>query len=526
MSQDIKQILRQEYIKCAQDPAHFMRKYCFIQHPQRGRIQFNLYQFQEKVLHLWRDNPYSIILKSRQLGISTLGAGYALWLMTFHQDKNVLCLATTQETAKNMVTKVRFMYENLPSWLKVQCDENNKLTLKLSNGSQIKAKSSNSDAARSEAVSLLLVDEAAFIDNISETWASAQQTLATGGGAIVLSTPYGTGNWFHQTWVKAENKENDFLPIRLPWMVHPERDQTWRDRQNELLGDPRLAAQECDCDFSTSGDVVFYPEFIEFYEKTYIKEPLERRGADRNLWIWEPADYSRSYMVIADVARGDSKDYSAFHILDIESNTQVGEYKGQIGTKEYGHLLYGIATEYNNALLIVENANVGWSTLQTLIERGYPNLYYSPKSGEVNADSYFNEYINTNKMVAGFTTSTRTRPLCIGKFQEALSDKGVIIQSKRLIEEMKVFIWKNGKAEAQQGYNDDLVMSFGLGQYMRDTSFKFKQHGVDLTKSMLQSMSTLKHNFAGGYSNAGISQNPWKIDNPYSNDQEDIRWLL
>jgi hypothetical protein len=526
MSQDIKQILRQEYIKCAQDPAHFMRKYCFIQHPQRGRIQFNLYQFQEKVLHLWRDNPYSIILKSRQLGISTLGAGYALWLMTFHQDKNVLCLATTQETAKNMVTKVRFMYENLPSWLKVQCDENNKLTLKLSNGSQIKAKSSNSDAARSEAVSLLLVDEAAFIDNISETWASAQQTLATGGGAIVLSTPYGTGNWFHQTWVKAENKENDFLPIRLPWMVHPERDQTWRDRQDELLGDPRLAAQECDCDFSTSGDVVFYPEFIEFYEKTYIKEPLERRGADRNLWIWEPADYSRSYMVIADVARGDSKDYSAFHILDIESNTQVGEYKGQIGTKEYGHLLYGIATEYNNALLIVENANVGWSTLQTLIERGYPNLYYSPKSGEVNADSYFNEYINTNKMVAGFTTSTRTRPLCIGKFQEALSDKGVIIQSKRLIEEMKVFIWKNGKAEAQQGYNDDLVMSFGIGQYMRDTSFKFKQHGVDLTKSMLQSMSTLKHNFAGGYSNAGISQNPWKIDNPYSNDQEDIRWLL
>jgi hypothetical protein len=526
MSQDIKQILRQEYIKCAQDPAHFMRKYCFIQHPQRGRIQFNLYQFQEKVLHLWRDNPYSIILKSRQLGISTLGAGYALWLMTFHQDKNVLCLATTQETAKNMVTKVRFMYENLPSWLKVQCDENNKLTLKLSNGSQIKAKSSNSDAARSEAVSLLLVDEAAFIDNISETWASAQQTLATGGGAIVLSTPYGTGNWFHQTWVKAENKENDFLPIRLPWMVHPERDQTWRDRQDELLGDPRLAAQECDCDFSTSGDVVFYPEFIEFYEKTYVKEPLERRGADRNLWIWEPADYSRSYMVIADVARGDSKDYSAFHILDIESNTQVGEYKGQIGTKEYGHLLYGIATEYNNALLIVENANVGWSTLQTLIERGYPNLYYSPKSGEVNADSYFNEYMDTSKMVAGFTTSTRTRPLCIGKFQEALSDKGVIIQSKRLIEEMKVFIWKNGRAEAQQGYNDDLVMSFGIGQYMRDTSFKFKQHGIDLTKSMLQSMSTLKHNFAGGYSNAGISQNPWKIDNPYSNDQEDIRWLL
>jgi hypothetical protein len=525
-TQDIKQLLRQEYIRCAKDPAHFMRKYCFIQHPQRGRIQFNLYQFQEKVLHLWRDNPYSIILKSRQLGISTLAGGYSLWLMIFHEDRNILALATTQATARNLVTKVQFMWENLPSWLKVPSVENNKLSLRLQNGSKIQAKSSNADAARSEAVSLLIIDEAAFIDNVSETWGSAQQTLATGGGAIVLSTPYGTGNWFHQTWVRAENQENQFLPIKLPWNIHPERDQAWRDKQDELLGDPRLAAQECDCDFSTSGDVVFYPEFIEFYEKTYIKEPLERRGADRNLWIWESADYSRNYMVIADVARGDSKDYSAFHIIDIETNTQVGEYKGQIGTKEYGHLLYGISTEYNNALLVVENANVGWSTLQTLIERGYPNLYYSPKSGEVNADSYFNEYMDRSKMTAGFTTSTRTRPLCIGKFQESLSDKGVTIQSKRLMDEMKVFVWKNGRAEAQTGYNDDLVMSFAIGQYMRDTSFKLKQQGIDLTRSMLNNISSTQQNYSGGYSNTQNSENYWKMDNPYSNDKEDINWLL
>ena len=134
--------------------------------------------------------------------------------------------------------------------------------------------------------------------------------------------------------------------------------------------------------------------------------------------------------------------------------------------------------------------------------------------------------MDTSKMVPGFTTNTRTRPLCISKLVEALSDKGVTIQSKRLIEEMKVFIWKNGRAEAQSGYNDDLVMSFAIGQFMRDTSFKFKQHGVDLTKSMLQSMATTKHNFAGGYSNTGLTENPWKIDNPYSGGEEDIRWLL
>jgi len=525
---DIKKIIRQEYVKCAADPIHFMKKYCFIQHPQRGRIQFALYPFQEKVLKLYQDNPYSIVLKSRQLGISTLCAGYSLWLMLFHKDKNILCIATKQETAKNMVTKVKFMYENLPSWLKINAAENNKLNLRLNNGSQIKATSAASDAGRSEAVSLLIIDEAAFIDNIGEIWASAQQTLATGGGCIALSTPYGTGNWFHKTWEKAEedSKDNLFLPIKLPWFVHPERDQAWRDRQDELLGDPRMAAQECDCDFSTSGDVVFFPEYMEYYEKTFIKDPLERRGVDRNLWIWEPCDYSRSYMVVADVARGDGKDYSAFHIIDVENNVQVGEYKGKVSTKEYGHLLVGIATEYNNALLVVENASVGWATLQTIIDRGYQNLYYSPKGGEVKADSYFDQYMDTSKMTAGFTMSSRTRPMVISKFQEYIGDKGVTFYSKRLLTEMKTFIWRNGKPEAQRGYNDDLVMSFGTAMYMRDTAFRFKQHGIDLTKSMLNSISTTKTNYTGVYTQNGQNTNPFKIDNPYSGGEEDIRWLL
>ena len=523
---DLRIVIRQEYLKCAKDPVHFMRKYCYIQHPQRGRIQFNLYPFQEKVLTLFQQNDYSAILKSRQLGISTLAAGYSLWLMTFHKDRNVLALATTQATARNLVTKVQFMWENLPSWLKVDSAENNKLSLRLINGSKIQAKSSNADAARSEAVSLLIIDEAAFIDNIAETWASAQQTLATGGGAIVLSTPYGTGNWFHQTWVKAESGENDFLPIKLPWYVHPERDQSWRDAQDALLGDPRLAAQECDCDFSTSGDIVFYNEYLEYYEKTHIKDPLERRGADQNLWVWESADYSRDYMVVADVARGDGKDFSTFHVIDIANSVQVAEYKGQIGTKEFGHLLVGIATEYNNAMLVIENANIGWATIQVAIDRQYSNLYYSQRSGEATVDSYFDKYQDHSKMVAGFTMSSKTRPMVIGKFQEYISDRSVTIQSKRLVEEMKVFIWKNGRAEAQTGYNDDLVMAFGIALYVRDTALKFRQRGIDLTKQTLNNISVNRTPYMGSYGNG--APNPY--DNPYSikteHGKEDISWLF
>jgi hypothetical protein len=519
----LKEVIKQEYIKCVQDPAHFMRKYCNIQHPQRGRVIFNLYPFQDKVLNLWKDHPYSIVLKSRQLGISTLAAGYSLWLMLFHKDKNVLCIATKQETAKNMVTKVKFMFDNLPSWLKIQAEEHNKLTLRLSNGSQIKATSASSDAGRSEAVSLLIVDEAAFIEQIGEIWASAQQTLATGGGAIVLSTPYGTGNWFHKTWVSAENKDNDFLPIKLPWFVHPERNEDWRRRQDELLGDPRLASQECDCDFSTSGDIVFYNEWLDFIKETTIQDAVERRGADQNLWVWEPADYTREYMVVADVARGDGKDFSTFHVMDIATNTQVAEYKGQMSPKEFGYFLVGVATEYNQALLVVENASIGWAAIESVLERGYRNVYYSPKSDTLTSDSYFNQYENSDNVTPGFTMSMRTRPLIVNKFREYVGDRSVTIRSKRLLEEMKVFVWKNGRPEAQTGYNDDLVMPFGIAMYLRDTSLKFQQQSHDLTRATLSNFSKGTTSYQGAYNRNSV-QNPYSMKT--GNGEESIDWLL
>ena len=524
MAQDIKKIIAQEYIKCAKDPEYFMKKYCYIQHPTRGRILFNLYPFQGKVLHLFRDNQFLITLKSRQLGISTLAAGYSLWLMLFHKDKNVLALATTQATARNLVSKTMFMYDQLPKWLKLPAVEKNKLSLRLKNGSKITAKSSNADAARSEAVSLLLIDEAAFIDNIEETFTAAQQTLATGGQCMALSTPNGIGNWFHQTWDKAESGENSFLPVKLPWTVHPERNQTWRDQQDRDLG-PRMAGQECDCDFLASGDTVFEPEDMMFYEQTYLKEPLEKRGVDTNLWIWEGVDYTKSYMVVADVARGDSADYSAFHIFDIETATQVGEYKGKLSPKDYGNVLVGIATEYNQALLVVENANIGWATIEQIMERQYSNIYYSSTSQMETVESYMTKF-ERDKLVPGFTMSVRTRPLVIAKMIEYIRERGVTIQSKRLLGELRVFVWKNGKPQAQVGYNDDLIISCATALYVRDTALRLRQQGMDLARAQLSSFQNLNLQNKGIMKSVGSQQNnPYLIDYG-TGEPEDISWLL
>ena len=520
----LKAIIAEEYQRCASDPIYFMKKYCMIQHPVRGKIPFHLFPFQEETLVDFKDHRYNIILKSRQTGISTLTAGFSLWKMLFNQDYNVLVIATKQEVAKNLVTKVRVMNQYLPSWLKLTTVEDNKLSLRYANGSQIKATSAAGDAGRSEALSLLVFDEAAFIDKIEEIWVSAQSTLSTGGSAIILSTPNGVGNFFHKTWVGSEEGINGFNNIRLHWSVHPERDQSWRDEQETLLG-PKGAAQECDCDFVSSGDSVIDPQVLQFYKETYVQEPIEKGGFDGNLWKWQYPDYSKSYLVVADVARGDSTDYSAAHVIDVESSEQVAEYKGKLDTKDFGNFLVSLATDYNNALLVIENANIGWACIQQVIDRNYPNLYYMSKDLKyVDVENQFsNKYrAQDRNMVAGFSTTSRTRPLIISKLEEYIREKSITIRSVRTIDELFTFIWNNGRAEAMRGYNDDLTMSLAISLWVRDTALRLRQEGVDLTKKAIDGIST--YTYSGVYGGNNNDENPWRME--IGDGFEDLtKWL-
>ena len=518
----LKKVIREEYLKSAQNPVYFLKKYCVIQHPLRGKIPFHLYPFQEKSIQEFEQNDYNVVLKARQLGISTLVAGYSLWMMTFHQDKNILVIATKQDTAKNLVTKVRVMHANLPSWLKNMCVEDNKLSLRYKNGSQIKAVASSGEAGRSEALSLLILDEAAFIDKIDTIWAAAQQTLSTGGQCIALSTPNGVGNWFHRTWADAEAGTNKFNFIKLHWTVHPDRDESWRREQDGLLG-PSLAAQECDCDFITSGQSVVDGVLLEECRNTTVREPMEKRGIDSNIWIWEPPNYTKDYIVCADVSRGDGQDYSAFHIIDVEKVEQVGEYKGKVSPKDFGNMLVNISTEYNNALLIIENASIGWAAIQQCIDRQYDNLFYMSKDLQyVDTLNTINNKINRSErqMVPGFSMTMKTRPLVISKLEEFFREKSVIVHSNRLIDELFVFIYNGQKPEAMGGYNDDLVMSLAIGLWVRETALRLRQEGIELTKKSLSYFSSNE----GVYSNNTNQNDSWNMN--VGKETEKLDWLL
>ena len=518
----LKEAIKREYAKCATDPVYFLGKYGIIQHPVRGKVNFNLYDFQEKSLESFMKHDYNIVLKARQLGLSTLTAGYALWMMTFQQDKNILVIATKQETAKNLVTKVRVMHANLPGWLKQPCVEDNKLSLRYKNGSQIKAVASSEESGRSEALSLLIIDEAAFIEKIDTIWGAAQQTLATGGRALVISTPNGVGNFFHKTWVGAENGTNDFNFIRLHWSVHPEREQAWRDEQDKLLG-PSLAAQECDCDFITSGRGVIDGLLLENLKESSVREPMEKRGIDSNYWIWQPPNYTKNYVVSADVSRGDGTDYSAFHIIDVESLEQVAEYKGKISTQDFGNMLVNVASEYNNALLVVENNNIGWAAIQQVIDREYPNLFYTSKDLQyVDVQHQMtNKYRSQERnMVPGFSTTQKTRPLIVAKLEEMFREESVVVHSQRLIDELFVFIYNGNRAEAMQGYNDDLVMSFAIALWVRDTALRLRSEGIELSKRAIQGIGQNP----GIYTSEVQKNDSWEMD--VKGEKEDLTWLI
>jgi len=482
----------QEILKCGKDPSYFLKTYARISHPLHGLVPFKTYDFQDDLLKDFNDYRFNVILKARQLGISTITAGYVVWMLLFHRDKNVLVMATKFSTAGNLVNKVKKIMKNLPDWLRIANIEiDNRTSFVLSNGSQIKASSTSGDAGRSEALSLLVLDEAAHIEGLEELWTGLYPTLSTGGRCIALSTPNGVGNWFHKTCTDAEAGANNFHLTNLPWDVHPDRDKEWFIKETKNMS-KRQIAQELECNFNTSGETVIDGEDIEWL-LSQVKEPKYRTGFDRNFWIWEEYDPSCNYLMVADVARGDGEDYSTFHIIQLETLSVIGEYHGKPNPDLFATMINQIGREFGNAMLVVENNNIGFAVLDKLIEAQYPNLYHSIKSTHEYIEQHVAETINNS--VPGFSTSMKTRPLIIAKLEEFIRNKLIKIYSTRTINEMRTFIWNNGKPQAMRGYNDDLVMALAIACWVRDTALQANARDLNYQKAFADAIITSKTTF-------------------------------
>ena len=532
----------EEWLKCKVNPKYFIYNYVKIVHQERGIIAFDMFDFQERALSDLFNYDYTITLKARQMGMTTLLSAYALWLMIFEDNKEVLALSYKQNKARNIIKKIKRMNDHLPSWMKESTPIDNQLEVEFGNGSKASAESTTSDAGRSESASFVIIDEAAFIDNAAEVWSAVKLTLDVGGGTCaVLSTPTGVGTWFHETWQEATKGdrikkksndpeiwkgkgENDFHPIKLHWSLHPDRDQEWRDEQTRTMGEKK-AARECDCDFSTSGDTVIDQQIIRWYDKIATEEPTERhRRGKGEVHVWEPPETGTTYIMASDVARGDSGDYSTFVIYKAVEMEEVAEYKGKMPPSEFGDLLYSYGSMYNDALLVIERDSYGWAAMQRVIDRDYPNLLYTSNDLKLVEIDEEKTTGRSKKMNPGLDTNRTTRSLIISSLQRFMRKKWIRPKSERFTEELQTFIWKNHgtrqKPEHMDGYNDDLVFATAFACWARDKALKYRAEMGQRSEKNLKNIKGQKL----AYSGKGGPEDPYTQD--VGGHKEDMRWLF
>lgn len=380
------------------------------------------------------------------------------------------------------------MYKNLPHFMQVPIingrsgDYGTATEMIFSNGSTISSLPTTEDAGRSEGLSLLVIDEAAIMRWARTIWAAIFPTLSTGGNAIINSTPFGIGNFYHETWVAACSGGNDFLPIRLRWQMHPERDIDWYNQQRAALG-PRKTAQEIDGDFLTSGASVFdladikaiedmLPDYLNIETNPELSVHL-----NGTLIQYKKPVPGQRYWIGADVSSGRSRDYSAFSIMDRQGEEYVS-FKGKVHPFQLAKILAEWGKKYNTAQIAPEGNDVGIGTVGKLEDMGYPELYYARtllrKKGKRRTEE---------KEIAGWYTTKNNRPVIISQLEEDIRQDSVIIKDPRFVEEAYTFIYDDsnravamgkGKGSADDDmeeddsqYTDDSIMAKAITNHIR-----------------------------------------------------------
>jgi len=519
---------KSELFRC-KNVVYFISNHIYIQTPGSGREKFDLWDFQRDCLNSFEDTRFNIVLKSRQLGLSTLISAYVLWLMLFNRDRNILVVSIRREDAQKLIKKIKYAYSYLPDWMKISKPiSDNVFTFELDNHSKVVASATTENMARGDALTHLFIDEAGFIDGLEDAWPSAWPSISVAGKSIVFSTPNGSDNFFYKLWSDAEVKENEFKTTKLMWDVRPDRDQAWYNRTFKTLPRKKFA-QEFECDFTLSGDTVIDPEDIVYYSNFIIEE----EGfftSDRKGRYWKEPDLSHSYIIAADVARGDGEDYSSFVVMDVDADEIVADYKNKIKTDIYAEILVAAATLYNHALLVVENNNHGWAVLQRIIQMKYKNLYYADKKTLEIIEGYIDD--TRSDIIAGFPTNQKTKVLIVERLEEAIRNKRYSIYSDKIIDEFRQFVWINGKATTKKGYHDDLVISLAICIFVKEFIYGKSEIKADLNRLILPLIGKETRNMETkipGMIGFKKKDNNFNIYNSLSKADEDIRqhyWVL
>ena len=447
---------------------YFCENYWHIKHPERGRIKFEMREAQIETIRSWMDNRYSVVLKARQIGFSTLAAAYCFWLTFFQSDRFVIMLSRTEREAAKLLQKSKYGYRWLPEWVRLRGPRlltDHQLKMVFDNESAIESLPSSNDPARGESVYLVVVDEMAFLSNPDEAWASIEPIADVGGRVVCLSTANGSGNFFHKLWVGSQTGTNLFKGIFWAWDAG-DRNQDWYEVKKKSLPDwqlhqeyPRTPEEA----FIKSGNPVFDLEVIGAMipsEPTvgYIDASVGfLAGSDGPLKIWEFPELNEVYVVGADVAEGLSYgDYSSAHVINARTGLVVAHYHARIEPDLFGDTLAEIGWFYNSGLIGVENNNHGLTTLKALQRYGYKNIYRQRRLAHARP-------VPTE--ILGWRTTSSSKPLMIDELSAAMRNEDLDLCCEYTIGELRTFVRKqNGRMQGSP--HDDRVISLAIANQM------------------------------------------------------------
>ena len=524
-----------EYARIMKDCPYALRTYLqTYDNTQKKYVPLVLFEDQEQLILDYENYNENITKKYRQAGVSTVTAAWVsrkLQLAKPENPERVLCIANKRDTAIELANKIRHFLEQWPEWMNVgfSPDKNSESRFRLNNGCEVKAVATSGDALRGYTPTILIFDEAAYIEAGDDFWAASMASLSTGGKIILISTPNGYDPIYYGVYDQALRGINDFHITDLRWFKDPRytKDLRWikcddichymlnreqyddnevvmydfqieKYREYEEQGykpfsswfesmskkfkfDRRKIAQELECDFLGSGDGVIPGDLQQEIRRNHIREPKEKY-IQGTMWQWKEPIEGHRYIMGVDVSRGDSEDFSSINIVDFDDREQVLEYIGKIPPDDLAAIAYKWAILYGNAFIVTDiTGGMGVATSRKLTELNYKNVYIEG----VNTQNIWEYNAKAMEKIPGLNFNNK-RTQIVAAFEEQVR-KGFAIRSTRLLNELNTFVYINGRPDHMKGAHDDAIMSMSMALYAGDICFNQLQRTTAQNVAMMES---------------------------------------
>ena len=480
----------QEYVKCKDDPEHFIRSYVKIIHVDQGLVPFEMYDYQKDMIHKFNDNRFVICKMPRQTGKSTTIISFLLHYILFNESVNVAILANKGAVARELLSRLQLAYVHLPKWLQQGVLVWNKGNIEVENGSKVIASATSSSAVRGSSFNIIFLDEFAHVpQNIAEQFfTSVYPTISSGESTkvLIVSTPLGL-NMFYKMWVEAEEGRSEYVPIEVHWSEMPGRDGKWKEQTIKNTSEVQFT-QEFECEFVGSTYTLIAPSKLR---TMVFKNPIHESN---NLTVYEHPVKNHTYALVADTAQGKGVDFSAFSVFDVSEMPykQVAVYRdNQISPMLYPNVIYNVGNKYNSAHVLVEVNDIGSQVADTLhYDLEYENIMIITMRGR--AGQQIGGGFAKNIQL-GLRTSKQIKRIGCATLKDLIEQDQLIVPDFNTIKELTTFALQNNTYQAEEGAHDDIAMTLVIFGWLVQQRYFKEMTNMDIRKKMWEEqMETLE----------------------------------